>query len=94
LRDRIRIVGDGELVRGTSEAIVSMQDGVVYREFGNVSIPSSDLDEQGRRLEAKFLALAKPVIGDARAHELIERVRRLDELEGVEELLLLTRSTR
>ena len=91
LRDRIRVVGDGDLARGTSETIVSMRDGVVYREFGNVSVPSGDLVNQGRRLEEKFVTLAVPVIGDAGAHALVERVRRLELLENMKELASLTR---
>jgi len=87
LRDAIRVVGDEELARGTSEVIVSMADGVVYREFGNVSIPSRDLDEQGRRLEEKFISLASPVIGDGKAHEVVQMVAELGELESLDALL-------
>lgn len=90
LRDRIRIVGDGELARGTSEVIVSMRDGVVYREFGNVSVASSNLEEQGRRLEDKFLVLANPVVGDARSREIVERVRTLEDLDAVDKLMRLS----
>jgi 2-methylcitrate dehydratase PrpD len=87
LRDKMQVVGDGELARGTSEVIISMQDGVVYREFDNRSVPNADLDDQGRRLEAKFLALARPVIGDDNAREVAELVRGLDALDGVDEIV-------
>ena len=87
LRDRIRVIGDGELARGTSEVIVSMDDGVVYREFGNVSVPSQDLKLQGRRLEEKFVTLASPLIGDGNAHEIVQLVRNLEQLKHMDELV-------
>ncbi len=87
LCDRIRIVGDDALGRGTSEVIVTMDDGVVYREFDNVSIPSRDLDDQGRRLEKKFVTLASPVIGDGKSREIVDLVRELERLERMDALL-------
>ena len=87
LRDSIRVVGDDELARGTSEVIVSMDDGVVYREFDNVSVPSRDLDDQGRRLEDKFVTLASPVIGEGKSRELVELVGKLEQLESMDALL-------
>jgi 2-methylcitrate dehydratase PrpD len=87
LRDCIQIVGDDALARGTSEVIVSMADGVVFREFDDVSIPNRDLDEQGRRLEEKFVTLASPVIGDNKAHALVDLVRELEQLESMDALV-------
>jgi len=87
LRDCIRVVGDEELLRGTSEVIVSMDDGVVYREFGSVRVPSKNLEDQGRRLEDKFVALATPVTGEPTAREIIDSVRELERLEGVDVLV-------
>ena len=87
LRDRVRTVGDDALERGTSEVIVTMDDGVVYREFDNVSVPSRDLDDQGRRLEEKFVTLASPVIGEGKARELVDLVRELEQIESMNELV-------
>lgn len=84
LRDRMQVLGDGELARGTSEVIVTMRDGVVYREFDNRSVPSADLDHQGRRLEDKFITLAHPIIGDDNTREVIELVRGLEDLDAVD----------
>jgi 2-methylcitrate dehydratase PrpD len=88
LRDAIRVVGDTELARGTSEVIVSMADGVVYREFGDVSIPGRDLDLQGRRLEEKFMVLATPVIGASKAREVADLVHNLEQIENMDALLV------
>jgi 2-methylcitrate dehydratase PrpD len=87
LRDRTGVVGDDELARGASEVVVCMEDGVVYREFGDVSVPSRNLDEQGRRLEDKFVTLASPVIGERRAREIVDLVRTLEQLESMDELV-------
>ena len=87
LRDSIRVVGDDALARGASEVIVCMDNGVVYREFGDVSVPSRDLDEQGRRLEDKLVTLASPVIGEAKSRELVELVGELEQLESMDALL-------
>ncbi|MFQ5552089.1 MAG: MmgE/PrpD family protein, partial [Gemmatimonadales bacterium] len=61
--------------------------GVVYREFHNVSIPSSDLEDQGRRLDDKFVTLAGPVIGDGKAREIVDLVRELELLDIMGELV-------
>ena len=87
LRDSIRVVGDDALARGASEVIVCMDNGVVYREFGDVSVPSRDLDEQGRRLEDKLVTLASPVIGEGKSRELVELVGELEQLESMDALL-------
>ena len=87
LRHKTQVVAGADLARGTSEVIVSMKDGVVYREFGNVSVPSKDLDNQGRRLESKFVTLASPVIGDVKALEIVDLVQKLEQLESMDALL-------
>ncbi len=87
LRDRIRVVGEGELARGTCEVIVTMRDRVVYRDFDNVGIPSRDLVDQGRRLEEKFATLASPVAGERKVAEIIDLMRGLEELENVSEIV-------
>jgi hypothetical protein len=50
-------------------------------------VPSRDLDEQGRRLEDKFLTLASAVIGEGKSRELVELVGRLEQLESMNALL-------
>ena len=87
LRDRVRIVGDDALGRGASRVIISMNDGSVCRDFDDVSVASRNLDEQGSRLEEKFIGLTSPVISDGKAYEIVDLVRRLEELEGMDELV-------
>ena len=64
-----------------------MKDGVVYREFGDVSAPNKDLDNQGRRLESKFTTLASPVIGNDKALEIVALVQKLEQLDSLDALL-------
>lgn len=87
LRDKTRIVGDKSFGRGQTEVIVSMRDGVVYREVGDVSVPESDLAHQGKRLEEKFRAIATPVIGARKAERLLGLVEDLDSLDDVSALI-------
>ena len=44
----------------------------------DVGVPAADLDRQWQRLSAKFLGLARPVLGEARSREVLGRVRELD----------------
>jgi len=87
LRHKTQVTGDADLARGTSDVIVSMKDGVVYRQFGDVSVPSKDLDNQGRRLESKFITLASPVIGNEKALEIVALVQKLEQLDSLDALL-------
>ena len=91
LRDKIRVVGDERLELGTSELIVTSRDGVVHRIRGDVSRPASDLADQGRRLQAKFRAIASPVVGTANAERVIEQVEQLDAADHVHGLVALCR---
>jgi len=40
-------------------------------------IPASDIDDQGRRLVEKFMALATPMFGDAKTHDLVAQISEL-----------------
>jgi len=64
-----------------------MNSGVVYREFGDVSVPSKELDNQGHRLTDKFVTLASPIIGDGKTMAIVDLVRKLEQLDGMDELL-------
>ena len=81
-----------ELEDCTSEVIVSLDDGVVYRLRGDVSEPLSDLDEQGRRLREKFSSLVEPAIGITAATELAQMLETLQEQHDVRALMALTRA--
>ncbi len=65
---------------------VHTADGQVFEEAANVAVPDRDLDAQWARLEAKFLTLAGPVLGDDRARTVAERCRSLATLPHITQL--------
>ena len=86
--NRLRVVGDDDMNPFTSEVIVSLRNSVVVRELADAGKPACDLDDQGRRLEEKFVALAKPIIGTA-ADEAIAAVRDFQLAKSVDHLIAL-----
>jgi len=92
LAERTTVTPTEELADATSEVIVSMRNGVVYRLRGDVSRAAEDLAEQGRRLREKFDALATPVLGTALAGELAGMVEQIESLADVRALMALTRA--
>ncbi|HEY5644803.1 MAG TPA: MmgE/PrpD family protein [Pseudomonadales bacterium] len=61
-------------------------DGQTYEAAVNVAIPMRDLDAQWTKLEAKFLTLTVPVIGDDRAHRAAALLRDLERVDDLTEL--------
>jgi 2-methylcitrate dehydratase PrpD len=89
---RTTVTPSDEYEDATSEIIVSLENGVVYRVRGDVSRPAEDLAEQGRRLREKFDALAGPVLGASRAAEVADMVHDMEQLTDVRALMALTRT--
>jgi 2-methylcitrate dehydratase PrpD len=87
MRDRVTV----EVAKGTSPTatpvVVRTRDGRTLRALCDVGEPAADLVEQGRRLEAKFDALASPVIGVERAAELRALVDSIESLGTVTPLV-------
>lgn len=81
LRDRVRI----EPVRGTAntdtEVVVETTDGKRHNTSVDVGTPATDLAEQERRLQQKYLVLAQPVLGEERARQLADAVDRVASLK-------------
>lgn len=90
--ERTTVTPSDEFADATSEIIVSLGSGVVYRVRGDVSQPADDLAEQGRRLREKFDTLAEPVLGRELATELADMVEHIHELKDVRGLMALARS--
>ncbi|HZU72137.1 MAG TPA: MmgE/PrpD family protein [Acidimicrobiales bacterium] len=89
LRSAVVVVPDGQ--PGPTRVDVVLRDGRRLSAAHDVSVPESDLALQRRRLEAKFAALATPVVGGDAAAALLEAVGRLEDLDDVRPLLALTR---
>jgi hypothetical protein len=79
-----------EEVTGTQAAVVVRT--AAHEELGesvDVGIPATDLEGQWERITAKFLRLAKPMVGEERALRLHGLVGGLEKLEDISELAAL-----
>jgi 2-methylcitrate dehydratase PrpD len=72
-----------------AEMVITTTDGCRFSASHDAGIPTPSIDEQGRKLEAKFLALVTPVLGPDRAKQILSAVWRLDQLSSVSELTRL-----
>lgn len=87
LRDRVEIETREAASSTLSDVLVHLKDGSVLREAHDVGIPMTDLDQQGRKLAAKFHALADPVIGEAAAAAMVGKCAALEAVTDAGELL-------
>ena len=71
----------------TAEVAVHAKDGVVHRESYDAGIPDRDLPRQWDKLVAKFRSCTEPVIGEAKAGDVIEAVRTLDKSKDLSALV-------
>jgi 2-methylcitrate dehydratase PrpD len=89
LRDKVAV----EFVRGwphtLAELRVTLVDGRVLEVRHDSGVPATDLDAQQRRLEAKFTALAAPVLGGEGAERLLGGIAALDRIGSIDELTRL-----
>jgi len=88
LRDKVEIDFIPGGTHTMAELHVTLADGSMLEARHDSGKPAADLAEQGRRVEAKFLALAEPVVGP-RARDLAARVARLDELPDIRAAMAL-----
>lgn len=72
-----------------AEVALDLTDGRHVTASHDSGVPAADIAEQGRRLEAKFITLAEPVLGPTRAAGLLEAVNGLDVLKDVGSLMRL-----
>jgi 2-methylcitrate dehydratase PrpD len=87
LREKVRIEPKALERRTAAELVVDLADGRRLVKHADVGVPADDSEGQGRKLEAKFLGLAGPVIGRQRAREAVARVAALEAAEGMGDLL-------
>ena len=82
LREKVEVIGDDSLTsRMQAEVEVELSDGRMVAGFGDCGVPADDLDEQERRLVAKFHSLVSPVFGDNQANAALEACLDLDNLD-------------
>ncbi len=92
LRDRIKAKTDESIREDAVDIVATRRDGrtthlVVEHAIGSMEHPMSDAD-----LHAKFHGLVDPVLGTARAGQLVEQCIRLSELGEMRELAALARA--
>jgi 2-methylcitrate dehydratase PrpD len=83
LRERVDLDFRPGWGQAAAEIEVELADGHTARASFDAGVPNSDIADQGRRLTAKFDALAAPVVGPARARELRETIAELDRLDDI-----------
>jgi 2-methylcitrate dehydratase PrpD len=89
LREQVDIEWQDNWPQALSELEIELTDGRRLTARHDAGIPTADIADQGRRLAAKFDALAEPVLGAPRARELRETIAGLDHLADVTELAKL-----
>lgn len=89
LRDRVRVTATdgGRSTRAT--VVITATDGRRLVAEDDTGEPAADLERQRQRLAAKFMALAVPVLGAAKAEALQAAVWEVESLSSAHELLLL-----
>lgn len=92
LRAKADVVGRADFDAFYSEVAVHRTDGEVLRQAYDIATPMSDLDEQEAKLEQKFRALARPVLGDSRTEDMVAAISALEQQAAVGEMLGMTRA--
>lgn len=89
LRERIKLDTKPDKNRARHGAGVSIQlkDGRTIEAQHNVGVPAGDVGRQGEKLEAKFHALAEPVIGRARTKSALDMINRFESLPNLKTLM-------
>ena len=91
LRKLAAVEGKPEFDSFYSEVVVHQKDGKVIKQEFDISRPMRDLDEQEAKLAKKFRALAKPLVGDGEAEELVAAIAGLEAQTNMSEWAVRTR---
>ncbi len=90
LRERVVVVADPALAP-TASAVSIHTRGGVFEAVRDTGVPAADLVRQERRLHEKFLALATPRLGKARAERLVTLVATIADQPDIDVLVATTR---
>jgi 2-methylcitrate dehydratase PrpD len=89
LRDRLSIAFEDNWPTSRAALKVTLADGASFEAEHDSGIAAPDVAAQGRRIEAKFMSLAAPVLGEARAGRLRDAVQSIERADGVAEMMAL-----
>ncbi len=90
LARKVKVVPREGLRTAETRMSATLADGTELAFHLDLGIPEADLNQQGRRVEAKFAALASPVIGEAGARALFEVLMQIEQaadLTAIQSLL-------
>lgn len=89
LRERIKLdtKPDPKRHRHGASVSIELKDGRMLTTEFNVGVPAKDVVAQGEKLEAKFHALAEPVIGRAKTKTAIGLINRFESLPNLKTLM-------
>jgi 2-methylcitrate dehydratase PrpD len=88
LRDKVDIDFQNDWPHARAELELDLVDGRKLRAEHDSGLPERDVVLQGRKVAAKFHALAEPVIGKAKADRLAADIGKLDAMAEIDPLLL------
>ncbi len=94
LRDRIHVRFEQDLPMMKVSLVVEMRDGRKFDSSHDAGVPEKDFAVQAQRVEAKYFALARPVLGSDRASQLRDGLLGLENLAGMAEVLGFTTARR
>jgi 2-methylcitrate dehydratase PrpD len=87
LRDKVEF----DFRNGVSNTLADMElvlaDGRSVSTSYDSGVPASDIDEQGDRLAEKFSSLAEPILGRAKANDLLGEIGKFEHLSDLRALM-------
>ncbi|CCN05526.1 conserved hypothetical protein [Bordetella bronchiseptica Bbr77] len=86
LRDRMRVEFHDDLAMMESRMLIEHHDGSAMQARHDAGVPAGSIDDEAARLQAKFHALAAPVIGAGAAGRLRDAILDLDAAPGLDAL--------
>jgi 2-methylcitrate dehydratase PrpD len=89
LRDKVEFDFRPGRSNTVAEMKVELTDGRCVTARYDSGVPSTDIEEQGRRLEEKFVSLAAPILGGAKSGKLLDEIGRLEALPDLRGVMRL-----
>jgi 2-methylcitrate dehydratase PrpD len=89
LRDKVEFDFQPGRPNTIADLEVALTDGRTVTAMHDSGIPASDIDDQGRRLVEKFMALATPVLGPAKVHDLVVQISESRPQDDLRQILQL-----
>ena len=89
LRDKVECAFVPDTPNTLAELELELDDGRRLTTTYDSGVPADDIDDQGRRLEEKFVSLAEPVLGTAKTHDLLGALQRIDTLPDLRPVMTM-----